>query len=440
MKKAKIFIYLNILLAITCIVVIYNFFNFHIYSFSGILTFFVLSLLADFLSVNNPTLGKVTISSSIEYATVILFGPLISIVLCLLSYVIYFFAKEYKTDKNLSKLAFNLSLFTITISAVSITYFVFGGVLGKVQEASLLSLVIPGVVYYAMNIAILTMLFTLLKKNKYTAILKSNLKWAVPNFFALIPLGYLIAFIYSVTSLTGVILFVIPLLIARHAIKLYMDMREMYLETIGSLAATIDAKDRYTLGHSDRVSQYAYAIAEELKLPEDEIENIKSIAILHDLGKIAVPEYILNKPSKLTDDEYEIMKYHSVYGANILKKIKFLNAYEVIRAHHEHFDGRGYPDKLVGGDIPVAARIIAVADSFDAMTTDRPYRPGWTHQKALDELEKCSLRQFDPQVVNAFKKVLPGIKIKEPEWDEIILPEELLNKLQSYTGGASNVL
>ena len=188
---------------------------------------------------------------------------------------------------------------------------------------------------------------------------------------------------------------------------LYHEMQATYLSTVKALAQVIEAKDRYTLKHSDNVTKYAVAIAEEMRFSLPEIEEIREASQLHDLGKIGIHDYILTKPSKLTEEEWEEIKLHSLRGAEILKPLTFLNGViRLIRQHHERYDGIGYPDKLKGEEIVLGARIIAVADSFDAMISERPYRKAYSKEYAICELKKKSGTQFDPQVVATFLRAL----------------------------------
>lgn len=192
--------------------------------------------------------------------------------------------------------------------------------------------------------------------------------------------------------------------------QLFAKLKNNYLSVIQALAAAIDAKDSYTHGHSARVAKYAVAIAKELNLPPEAIDDIEAAAYLHDVGKIGIPENILGKPSGLTNDEFEIIKTHPQISARILAPVQFKSSViPAVLHHHEHFNGRGYPHHLKGEQIPYEARIMAVADSYDAMTTNRPYRPprdiGWARQ----ELANCAGSQFDPQIVEAFLKVLKNI-------------------------------
>ena len=160
--------------------------------------------------------------------------------------------------------------------------------------------------------------------------------------------------------------------------------------------------DRYTSGHSDRVAVYATYLAVRLRLPSDAVEIVRQSALMHDIGKIGCVMN-LNKPGKLTQDEYEVFKLHPGYGRDILDPIRFLHPLiPGVHLHHERWDGRGYPLGLKGNDVPLIARIIAVADTYDAMTSDRAYRRALPHEVAVNEIERCSSTQFDPEVSAAF--------------------------------------
>jgi putative nucleotidyltransferase with HDIG domain len=201
--------------------------------------------------------------------------------------------------------------------------------------------------------------------------------------------------------------------IANHAtiaignIELFSSLQEAYVSTVRSLAAAVDAKDPYTRGHSDRVAEYSLAVAEKLDLSTDQRVALEMAAYLHDIGKIGIREEILLKPGRLDDVEMEQMRHHPLIGANILKPVAFPWAIApIVRHHHEHWDGAGYPAGLRGEEIPLLARILAAADACEAMTSDRPYRRGRTVEEAVEELRRCSGTQFDPRVVDAFVLVL----------------------------------
>ena len=181
-------------------------------------------------------------------------------------------------------------------------------------------------------------------------------------------------------------------------------VRKDYLNTIKTLAKVIDANDPYTRGHCDKVMKYSILICRKLKLPARSVSAIKTASLLHDIGKIGIDISIIRKPGKLTPEDWEKVKMHPEIGAKIVGQVGFLNeVVPIIRYHHERFVGGGYPDpKRSGLNIPLGARIIAVADAFDAMTSDRPYRKALPKEEAMAELKRCSGSQFDPEVVRAF--------------------------------------
>lgn len=189
--------------------------------------------------------------------------------------------------------------------------------------------------------------------------------------------------------------------------KLYQNIRDNYLKTISGFALAVEAKDKYTHGHSENVMKYTVILAKHLGLSGMEIEHIKYAGLLHDIGKIGIEEAILNKPGKLTFEEFEQIKKHPELGCRILANVPFFEALvPLIRHHHEFYNGLGYPDGISGDKIPYGARILSVADAFEAMTSDRPYRRAMSYEKAFDILMKERSKQFDPVVAEAFIQVL----------------------------------
>lgn len=185
------------------------------------------------------------------------------------------------------------------------------------------------------------------------------------------------------------------------------SLQQTYLATMTSLAQVIEAKDRTTRGHLDRTQAYGLALARRIDPGLPEAPTLGYGFFLHDIGKVGIPEQILCKEGPLTGDEWEVMRTHPMIGAQIVEPIAFLSdAVDLIRHHHERFDGSGYPDRLAGEDIPLPARIFSVADSFDAMTSDRPYRGALAVDLALDEIRGGSGTQFDPEVVKEFVQMI----------------------------------
>lgn len=186
-----------------------------------------------------------------------------------------------------------------------------------------------------------------------------------------------------------------------------LEARPRALSIIYALAATVDAKDHYTYGHSRKVSEYSVAMAEALNLPQDKIATIRAASLLHDIGKVGIPDSILSKEGPLTDKEWEPVKVHPQLGVEILRHIiDLINCLPAILHHHEHYDGRGYPSGLKGDSIPVEGRILAIADAYDAMTSPRPYREQLSPQDALSELKRCAGTQFDPELVGLFWEII----------------------------------
>jgi response regulator RpfG family c-di-GMP phosphodiesterase len=198
--------------------------------------------------------------------------------------------------------------------------------------------------------------------------------------------------------------------------RLYADLQATFQQTIQGLASAIDKMDRYTSGHSERVARYAIYLGRRLGLDDATLEIVRQSALMHDIGKIGCV-LNLNKPGKLTDDEYEVFKKHPAYGRDILEPIKFLHPLiPGVHLHHERFDGRGYPLGLARTDIPLIARIISVADTYDAMTSNRSYRRALPHEVAVAEIERCSGSQFDPDVAKTFLEGLD--RYREARTDE----------------------
>ena len=193
------------------------------------------------------------------------------------------------------------------------------------------------------------------------------------------------------------------MMLAVHLInqRQYIELQQMFEGTIQSLVSALDAKDTYTCGHSNRVSEMAVELSTRLGYDEESVARIRMGGILHDIGKIGVDDSVLGKPGRLTDEEFEQIKQHPVLGYDILKGIRqFRHILPIVRHHHESWDGRGYPDGLAGNDIPRDAQIMAVADAFDAMTSDRPYRSGMTLEKVIAIFEKGSGQQWAADVVD----------------------------------------
>jgi putative nucleotidyltransferase with HDIG domain len=185
--------------------------------------------------------------------------------------------------------------------------------------------------------------------------------------------------------------------------RLVEDLDQLSWGTLTALARTIDANSPWTAGHSERVSALSVRLGKELGLERDQLNTIHRGALLHDIGKIGTPTSILNKPGPLTEEERRIVQEHTTVGARILAPIgAFADAIPLVRNHHEWFNGAGYPDGLAGEEIPILARLLAVPDVYDALTSNRPYRAGWTHREAIEYIDHCAATQFEPSMAATF--------------------------------------
>jgi HD-GYP domain-containing protein (c-di-GMP phosphodiesterase class II) len=228
------------------------------------------------------------------------------------------------------------------------------------------------------------------------------------------------------------VLVLIPLLVARWAVAQFAAQQRAYEATVSALCQAVETKDFYTRGHSERVSRGSVMIAREIGMRTDRVEAIRFAGMLHDVGKLGVPTSVLQKSGKLTDDEYAAIQLHPMRGLDIVRDIGFLDeALAGIMHHHERIDGRGYPMGLAGDEIPEFARVLSVADAFDAMTSNRSYRGARPVPEAIDELRKCAGQQFDPAFVDAFVAAIERDGWTRPRplpvqsTSEVVVPEIL---------------
>src|SRR5436190_18380007 len=286
--------------------------------------------------------------------------------------------------------------------------------------ASLLAaLLLFSVVHFFLNSSLLVALQSLKKRTRPLPLWWSNYSWTSSIFIASASAAGLIYLAIIHTGISSLLAAGPLVAIVFATCHLYFKQSDertkttehisrIHLATVEALATAIDAKDEITHDHVFRVQVYACGLARHFGLTDLEIEALKAGALLHDVGKIAVPDYILNKPGKLTAAEFEKMKIHTVVGAQILERVNFpYPVVPIVRHHHERWDGRGYPDGLKAEQIPLTARILTVVDCFDALREDRQYRRGLTREEALDFLLQNSGSQYDPQVVGKFITHLP---------------------------------
>ncbi len=259
--------------------------------------------------------------------------------------------------------------------------------------------------FLAVNVTLTAVLVSRTHRPGGPRVIRAEARGTATSMVGIAPLGWLMAQMYTVAWWAS-LLFALPLYTTRLAYHNFVEMREMFTQTITALAGAVDKRDPYTSKHSWRVKEIAGDIGRVMRLGDADLEALEWGGLLHDVGKIGVPDNVLLKQERLNREERMIMNAHPVLGAQIIAPVTRLSReLPIIRHHHEWYNGSGYPDRLIGDEIPILARILHVADAFEAMTAQRPYRmTPLTAEQALAELRKFAGVQFDPKVVDAFVK------------------------------------
>jgi putative nucleotidyltransferase with HDIG domain len=283
-----------------------------------------------------------------------------------------------------------------------------------------LATVAAAVIYFTLNVLI-TSAFISVRDGESLGKLLRGSGGAYLTMLALAPVAWLMAQMYIKAGWWAVLLFAVPLYTTRGAYRRFVEVREMFTETVSSLAEAVDKRDQFTSGHSRNVQKIAMDIGRVMKVSDTDLEALEWGGLLHDIGKIGVPDSVLLKQERLTREERATMNSHPVLGAEIIAPVTHLAAeLPIIRHHHEWFNGSGYPDRQIGDEIPKLARILHVADAFEAMTAARPYRmTPLTPEQALAELRKFGGIQFDPDVVDAFVKTKWARGLADPGSDAV---------------------
>jgi diguanylate cyclase (GGDEF)-like protein/putative nucleotidyltransferase with HDIG domain len=365
--------------------------------------------------------GAITVSDTFVFLTILLCGPNEAILVAAFATA----SESARFTKSWINFATNIAIICTSffLSSVLVTL-VFGDVrlLAHSQKTFFIYLLALG--FYAtaqavINHGLIVALVAIKARKPMLEIWRKNYSWGFVTFFSgMLTAGVVNALIHFY-GFWG-IAFTVPVLLANYlAYRPYIknieaarrhveETRALHLRTLEAFATAVDAKDQITHEHVQRVQIYAEGMARLLDLPEKEIEALRAGALLHDIGKIAVPDYILNKPGKLTAAEFDKMKLHTVVGAQILERIKFpYPLVPIVRYHHERWDGTGYPEGLKGEQIPITARILTVVDCFDAVREDRQYRKGMTRSEAIELLQKDRGKYYDPPLVDLFVENLP---------------------------------
>lgn len=379
-----------------------------------LLTLALAVVVSELLAVDLPNGASMSLTYPLGVCTIVLFGPTASALLAVLSMLPFLVGRGRSTP---SRTAGNIGQLALSAIVPAWGFVALGGNPLALQRATAGAIgmpLVPGLVAATLGILVNFALggwgYSLVHDVPLRSVWRQLISWMIPSQVALGLIGLAIAQVMAgPAGPLGFILFVVPLVVARQTYRRYLALREAYADTVRSLVAALEAKDPYTKGHSVRVAKVAVRIAGAVGLTDAEIESIEWAALLHDLGKIGISRSVLGKPSALTEEEYERVRQHPDIAAHILESVPFLDSVRpAVQDHHERVDGLGYARGLRGDDLSLSARILAVADSYDAMTADRPYRKAMSAQDALEELLSNAGTQFDGDVVSAFAAVWPS--------------------------------
>ncbi len=375
------------------------------YHWTDLAFFLIMIAVTEALPIDMPGVrGTVSVSFAMCYSASVLFGPVLGGLLTAIGSV---GRRELSGQIPILEVAFNRAQLFLAAAVGGIAFSaLWNGSSDLGSMHFILSVLAGGVAYFMTNMLAFSGYLALSTDTPILEIL-SGVRWAVPSYMGLLPIAYLNVAVYDTVGMIGVIVFLLPLMVGRYAFKMYRELREVFISTISALAAALESRDPHTSGHAERVAAYAVRVGERMGLDRDQVNLLEYVAILHDIGKIGIPDHILQKPGSFTEGEWLLMRRHSAIGAGIIQRIKQLETgADWVMHHHERYDGRGYPDGLAGEDIALEARILAAVDSLDAMMSDRPYKRAMTLTEARKEIQRCSGTQFDPRVAEVVVEVI----------------------------------
>jgi len=374
--------YIRVLIVLAAMLAGYIYSTYTISDWRMVFILSFLAIIAETFLVQMPGIGSISVAFAITFAAIILGGPFTGIIVSVTGllfsrpyvegrgYIHLFNTPAYKTF-------FNISQNILYTGLAGLVYHVLHNRFLYLGEIEPISVVGSMSTFVIVNTSLMTLLIITLNGGKVLNIWYENFRGTILSVMAVGFLGIIVAIAYDKYGPGAVVLFFIPLMLSRYSFKLYVDMRKNYYDTVKALINAIEAKDSYTSGHAARVGD------------------------------------ILNKTERLSDLEYEVIKSHPAIGYDIISDIGFLkDVMDIVRNHHERWDGKGYPDGLKGSQIPIETCVLTIADSFDAMTTDRPYREALSEQQAIDEIIKYSGTQFNPSIVDVAVSALKKCKVE----------------------------
>jgi hypothetical protein len=374
----------------------------------GLLFWSLLCIAAEYRPIMIPKgreIHEITLSFAIHVSAIILLGTENAVLIAMVATLLV----EILSRKSWYKVLFNTGQYGISIwLGGSIYYLLKTTPAGSFDIlVDILPFLVGSTVYIILNLFFVSAVIALTSGNAFLDIFIEDFKVIIGYYYAVVPISGAIALLYDPSHPYVILIMTPPLIMADIALRRYYSLQQETQETLKVLANIIDERDEYTYDHSDRVAEYARKIAEHLQLPLSTIDEIEMAGRIHDLGKIGIEDKILLKKSKLTEEEFEKIKKHPEIAYRLLKKLKpYKEGVNYVLYHHERMDGKGYPCGISDKAIPLGARILAVADSYDAMTTDRPYRRALSKAEAIEELRRNAGTQFDPTVVDIFIRLL----------------------------------
>src|SRR5436190_23170728 len=409
------------------------------------------SSLASALKVRLPlaTSGStMSVSYAVDFAALLLLGANETMIVAAVS------AWSQCTIRTTTKTApfrtlFSMASLVLTVKAAGYVYTMLGGVTA-VSGFSLLAIPKPLVgaatTYFIFNTLLIATAIALSTKQSIMRVWNENFLWSAPSYFVGAGAAAIAASVIDQGGYWWASLGAAPMYLTYKTYKVYMgriqdqqrhvaQVSDLHLATIEALALAIDAKDQTAQSHIRRVQVYAAGLARALGMPETEIQGVKTAALLHDIGKLAVPEHILSKPGPLTQEEFQKIRIHPQVGAEIISGVPFpYPVAPLILSHHERWDGKGYPQGLAGADIPMGARILTIVDYYDAVTTERPYHKALNYDSAIGLLKHEAGRALDPRVVQMFSDMYPSLAAEAEASQE---PARKLTREPSHTPEAA---
>jgi len=382
-------------------------------SILGIVLFGILIFAADNLSAPLPKTGSVSVNFGISMASLIIYGPATAIIVTVIS---IFNIREFVKRVPYYKHLFNAGQYLLSFAAAAVFFEKF---FDNTQQnffyaRNIWVIFLVTYIFFLLNTIFTAGAISIANRLNVLNVWVFNFAWLIPFQFFLSAMAIAIAFLYKLYSPFTLLFTSLPLIIAQYTYLLRIKERRTILNSIMQIVKIMEAKDIYTAGHSMRVAEYSEKIGHAMRLNEYDTEILKNLASLHDIGKVQIDLSVLNKTTKLTNKDWDEIKKHPVISYDIVKQIDFLkDRATAILYHHERFDGNGYPFGKKGDELSMFAKVLIVADSYDAMTTDRPYRKGLTPEESIVELELNAGTQFDPQVCEVMIDIIKE-STKEP--------------------------